>query len=184
MPNVKAGGFWMGFLVSLLVAWGIAPAQQSFGAPVPGGPGFISIGAYEFKPYSQSIAYDYTGGRLYNKATTTEVFLAPVHLPHGAIVTQVVLYYVDNGPSDIRVYLWANPLNSPSADIRLADMTTSGASADPRTMIINNFPNGNGIDNQSNAYMISLDLPSESSYRIGGARIDYAFSVNLPAVIK
>jgi hypothetical protein len=184
MPNAKAGRFWIFVLVSSLVAWGMVPAVQSFGAPIAGGPGFISIGAFEFKPYSPSIAYDYTGGRLYNKATTTEVFLAPVHLPHGAIVTQVVLYYVDNGPSDIRVYLWATPLDSPSAEIKLADMTTSGASADPRTLIINNFPNGNGIDNRSNAYTVSLDLPSGSSYRIGGARIDYAFPINLPAVTK
>jgi hypothetical protein len=184
MPNEELRKSWIFVLVSLFVAWEMLSAQQSFGAPVPGGPGFVSIGAYEFKPYSQSIDYDYTGGRLYNKAATTEVFLAPVHLPHGAIVSQVVLYYVDNGPLDIRVYFWATPLDSPSAEIKLVDVTTSGASADPKTLIITNFPNGNGIDNQSNAYMISLDLPSGSSYRIGGARIDYAFPVNLPAVMK
>jgi hypothetical protein len=97
---------------------------------------------------------------------------------------KVVLYFVDNGPADIRVYLWATPHDNPPAETSIVDMTTSGASADPRTLIINNFPDGNGIDNQSNAYTISLDLPPGPSYRVGGVRIDYAFPVNLPAVMK
>ena len=184
MENVTINKSWVIFAVFFVVVGWMSSAQQSFGAPVPGGPGFISVGSFGFRPYTPGIAYDYTGGRLYNKAVTTEVFLAPVHLPHGAIVTQVVLYYVDNGPADIRVYLWATPLDNPPAETSIVDMTTSGASPDPRTLIITNFPNGNVIDNRSNAYTVSLDLPSGASYRIGGVRIDYAFPVNLPIILK
>jgi hypothetical protein len=181
----KRTGFSIGVLMlSFILAWCLLTVPPACGAPVSGGPGFISVGSFGFKPYTPGISYDFTGGRLYNKAITTEVFLAPVHLPHGAIVTQVVLYYVDNGPSDIRVYLWSTPFETPSDEIPMVDMTTSDASPDPRTLVINNFPNGNGIDNRSNAYTVSLDLPSGSSYRISGVRIDYSFPVNLPAVMK
>jgi hypothetical protein len=180
----RIGKMWSAPFILFFMAFLLSPFHQAIGAPVPGGPGFISVGAFGFKPYSPGIGYDFIGGRLYNKAATTEVFLAPVHLPHGAIVTQVVLYYVDNGPADIRVYLWSTPLENPSAEIAIADMTTSGASTDPRTLIISNFPNGNGIDNRSNAYTVSLDLPSGSTYRIGGVRIDYNYPTSLPLIMK
>jgi hypothetical protein len=183
MAHGKTGSSWGVLLMSLFVVWCLNPTQ-SMGAPVPGGPGFVSIGSYEFKPLSPSATYTFTGGRLSNTTGVTEVFLAPVHLPHGATITQLILYFVDPGPEDIRVYLWSNPLDNPSADTAIVDVTSSGVSPDPRILIANTFPNGNVIDNQSNFYTVSLDLPSGTAYRIGGVRIDYSFPINLPLIMK
>jgi len=44
-----------------------ATSSQLLGAPVPGGPGFISIGNVSFQPHPPSVQYGYINGRLYNK---------------------------------------------------------------------------------------------------------------------
>jgi hypothetical protein len=80
--------------------------------------------------------------------------------------------------------LLSSPLDNPGNSIAIADLPTSGASPTPRTLIFDTFPSGNIIDNQSNFYSVSLDMPQGTDYRIGGARIDYSYPINLPLIMK
>ena len=162
----------------------LATRSQSIGAPVPGGPGFLSVGSYAFKPATLiGLIYDFVNNRLYHASGQFVIFSSPVNLPHGATITQVTLYFVDNGASDISVSLVSYPLDDPAASIEIASNTTSGASPNPRTLVINTFPAGNTIDNQSNFYTVNVRLPS-SFYQLGGVRIDYGHSITLPLIMK
>ncbi len=175
-----------GTLFALTVI-GIFAATSSplLGAPVPGGPGFVSVGALAFKPLIPTWTYSYTASnRLYNNGGTLEIFYAPVQLPHGAIITQLVLYFVDKGVSSISVSLVSYPLDEPSNLTEMISMETTGALIDPQTLIGNIFPHGNVIDNQSNSYIVSLGLSPGPNYSVGGVRIDYNYPINLPLIMK
>ena len=173
--------------LSALTFIGILFATSSplFGAPVPGGPGFVSIGSAEFRSALPSTTYYLPGNRLVNLSGVTGTFFAPVHLPQGATITQFVLYFIDNGTSDIVVFLSSVPLDDPTVANTVAVITTSGASPAPRTLVVNTAPNGNIIDNQSNFYVVTITLPSSGlDYQVGGVRIDYKFPINLPLIMK
>jgi hypothetical protein len=159
-----------------------AASSQLLGAPVPGGPGFVSIGSYEFRPSNPNLTYGIAGGRLYTDTGGT--FIAPAHLPHGATITQIVLYFVDTGTSGINVYLGSYPLNTPNPSTEIASITTKDATPGSRFLVVNTFPNGSIIDNQSNFYFVSVGLPASSSYMLGGVRIDYSHPTNLPLIMK
>lgn len=72
--------------------------------PIPGGPGFISVSTYGFKPYisTDTMAYSNTG--MYNDGATAAAYISPVNLPHGANITKVVFFYYDTIPSDEMTY--------------------------------------------------------------------------------
>lgn len=183
MKNVNKS--WVIFTVFFVVVCWMPSAQQSIGAPVPGGPGFVSFTSNEFKPLLPGTTFDFKNGRIYNTSNTEEHFVAPLHLPHGVTITQLVLYFVENSISGhIGFYLWTNPLESPIDGKHMVYAETSGLSPDPKTLIANTFPYGNTIDNQSNSYFVGVILPPGDSYLVGGARVDYGFSVNLPLVVK
>jgi len=154
------------------------------GAPVPGGPGFVSVGGLAFRPLIPSWPYSFTSGRLYNSGNALEIFYAPVQLPHGATITQVVLYCVDKGVGSVGLSLYSYPLDEPSNLTEMIQMTTTGAILDPQTLIGNIFPGGNVIDNQSNFYIVHLGLTPGTNYSVGGVRIDYNYPINLPLIMK
>jgi hypothetical protein len=70
-------------IIFALAIFGILFATSSplLGAPIPGGPGFLSVGIYAFKPSSQTTSFSYAGGRLMNMGDHPAIFAAPVHLP-------------------------------------------------------------------------------------------------------
>ena len=170
-----------------LAVIGILAATGSplFGAPVPGGPGFVSVSPLAFKPLLPGWPYSYTASnRFYNSGDALYLFYAPVQLPHGAIITQLVLYFVDKGVGSISVSLVSHPLDEPSNPTQMISMVTTGAILDPQTLIGNIFPGGNVIDNQSNFYIVHLGLTPGTNYSVGGVRIDYNYPINLPLIMK
>ena len=169
-------------LASTIIGIFFATGSPLLGAPIPGGPGFVSVGSFEFKPVVPSLPYSYISNRLYS--TTGGLFLAPVYLPHGATITQVVLYYVDSGPADIVVLLLSIPFDDPAVPNKIVEMKPTGANSVQRTLIVNTFPNGSIIDNQSNFYVLSMVLQAGDNYQIAGVRIDYSYPINLPLIMK
>jgi len=73
-----------------------ATSSPLFGAPVPGGPGFVSIGSAEFRSALPSTTYYLPGNRLVNLSGVTGTFFAPVHLPQGATITHPNGNIIDN----------------------------------------------------------------------------------------
>ena len=78
------------------------------GGPVPGGPGYVVLNAFDFKPFVQTTTFEYSGSMLQNITPSLAYYLAPVHLPQGATINQIVAYYLDNdsgGGKDVEVDL-------------------------------------------------------------------------------
>ena len=66
--------------------------------PIPGGPGFISVSTYGFKPYLPTWTMAYSNTWMYNDGATSANYIASVNLPHGANLTKVVFFYYDTIP--------------------------------------------------------------------------------------
>lgn len=156
-------------------------------AVVPGGPGFIMIHPTAFVPFQQTgeYAFNSAGGALYNPGTSGSYYEAAVNLPHGAKITKVVLYYVDNSSTyNIDIALLGMNMEVFGTP-NLAYLITSGA--DPNNRVIEDTSiSSDTIDNQSYVYWIEAHLSGGQStnLQIRGIRIDYSYPVNLPLINK
>lgn len=156
------------------------------GGPVPGGPGFVILNAFDFKPYSQTTGYLYSGTLLYNPGPDgLNNYMAPVHLPQGATINQVVAYYLDNDSTEgqdlvIRLYL-CNDFGM-GAD-SMAEIEVPGA--EPGIIFnitpIITYP---VIDNSRYSYAVQVTLPVSDWVALSAVRIDYTYSVSLPAIMR
>jgi hypothetical protein len=154
------------------------------GGPVPGGPGFVVLNAFDFKPYTQSAGYMYSGTLLfYPGPGSYDWFVAPVHLPQGATINQVVAYYLDydsNEGKEIEIDLMRCNDFDTTADI-MASVTSSGATSGI-TYAIDITINYPIIDNSRYSYAVQVSLPISDWVGLSAVRIDYTYSVSLPAV--
>jgi hypothetical protein len=155
-------------------------------ATVPGGPGFIMVHPTAFIPVNSTLEYQIgVGGYLYNPGSINSYYEAAVNLPHGAKVTKVVVYYLDNSSTDdIWVGLAAIGMDIPDLSI-MASLASTGADTTNRVMEDTTITLDT-IDNQSYAYWIEVGIPGGQStnLQIRGIRIDYSYPVNLPLVNK
>ena len=155
-------------------------------AAIPGGPGFIMVHPSAFIPMDSTMQYSLTGGgALYNPGTINSYYEAAVNLPHGAKVTKVVVYYLDNSSTyDIWVAFAAIGMDIPNLSI-MGYLTSTGADTTNRVMEDTTIT-PDTIDNQSIAYWIEVGLPGDqlADLRIRGVRIDYNYAVDLPLINK
>lgn len=155
-------------------------------APVPGGPGFVSLSPFALKNHSYTEAYAYSGQMLYNPTQFLSLYEGPLALPHGATITKFVVYFYDNDPSqDIIVSLSQGPFTdgytSPIVQIQ-------STSYDPNNLqVLEAIPTSNNVvDNQNNTYSVETYLPSSPNIDVAlvGVRVDYAYPGMLPLIQK
>ena len=152
-------------------------------APVPGGPGFYAQSSLHFRPYLPLYEYDYAGTDLYNPGTGTGYYEAPLALPNGATITKLVVYYWDNSATlDLTGQLYRVAFDGTGA-APMAVVSSSGYSAvysyAETASIVNPV-----VDQQSYSYLLELTLPPSLDLRLVGMRIDYAYAVSLPIMMK
>jgi len=107
-----------------------------------------------------------------------EELMASLHLPHGAIVDQVIVYYWDSETTSMNFKLFRKNLNSLTNDVELINWNSGGSVTAIRTQT---FAISETISNQIYTYRIVVDLninsnsnfPSETEQRIYGVRIRY-----------
>lgn len=152
--------------------------------PVPGGPGFIMVSVFDFKPYFSDYEITHTGSSLYNASTTQQLILnAGITLPHGATITKVTLYFLDNVSSNLTLYLaWAN---GDGYGITMTTLLSAGAQAGFRSVSKTTLSD-NIVDNQNYSYFLQLVLPPNASteLRVSNVRIDYEYTVYTPTIMK
>lgn len=154
---------------------------------IPGGPGFIMIHPTAFIPMVSTWVYSFGvgGGALYNPGNDGSYYEAAVNLPHGAKVTKVVLYYVDNSTTE-DIWMVLSAMSMDTIDlVNLAHLASSGADINNRVLEDTSIL-PNTIDNQSYAYWLEVGLAGGQStnLRIRGVRIDFSYPLNLPLVTK
>lgn len=100
--------------------------------------------------------------------------VAPVHLPHGAVITEFRAYYMDNSTADMSIVLRARDFTDPDmiTNYEMASLSTYGTSGNTNQSITS--VSWNTVDNQNRSYVVVASSSSwSSSLRIVGAVVAY-----------
>jgi hypothetical protein len=155
------------------------------GGPVPGGPGYVILNGFDFKPLDQAAGYHYSGSLLQNSGTGYAYYLAPVHLPQGATINQVVAYYLDNdsGTSlDVEVKL-LQTYDFSNSGVFIATVVSSGAILGITYNVTSSITTPL-VDNATYSYAVQVGMANSASLGLQAVRIDYNYPVSLPLVSK
>ena len=115
----------------------------------------------------------YCGWYLHNNAGATyRDFFAPVHLPEGAQVTSLIVFYKDNSPSYINVRMARNNMYTNNVQT-MAEWNTTGQINGWRTYKMQPV-NYNGINNDGYGYFVYLYfVGTDQELKLRGVRINY-----------
>lgn len=107
-------------------------------------------------------------------------FVAPVELPHGAVVTQLRVYAIDERPTDISVTLGRTELAT-GGTAAMATVGTTGSSSSVQSPFWNNIV-WSTILNDTHVYWLKANLDSfgNARHKIIGARITYTVTQPSP----
>lgn len=110
-----------------------------------------------------------------------EQIIAPVSLPHGAVIQELTVYYMDNDNRNLKVYLVRKPFIGINEEI--IGWESTGDSNTVRSQSFSDFRGLETIDLENYSYRLvvafdlddktELDEPSDARQRIYGARIKY-----------
>ena len=157
------------------------------GGPPIAGPGHVVLNAFDFKPYFPNTAYEYSSGygadMLINLSGDSASFIAPVHLPQGATINQVVAYYMDNDSGDlqnIEVDLFV--LDDFDTIMPFMAFLTPNGATEGITYAATSAISDPLVDNTSHSYAAQVELPSSHSVGFMAMRIDYSYALSVPLV--
>ena len=177
--NAQAGGA-TGALINETTEGGAINVEPV----VPGGPGFIMVSAFDFRPYYSFTPWAYFGVSLYNPKSTTDFSYmeAGLTLPHGVKINKVTVFYFDNSASDFNFNLCKVSVNGVTESIEY--LSSTGASTDYQ--YISQTVESLIIDNQNFSYYLEVGIPPGglTTLRISNVRIDYDYTVYTPAIMK
>jgi hypothetical protein len=151
-------------------------------APVPGGPGFQMVNAFQFRSAFPDRTWDYFEGELDNPGPTDNFYEAALSLPNRVMITKMVVYFFDNSTQDLLVGLWRI---DPSTGNSLEMATVASLDAqDQHRNAVDTTILSPLVDQQSYSYIIEVGIPAGSfnALRLAAVRIDYAYEANLPNV--
>lgn len=110
-----------------------------------------------------------------------EEIAAPINIPHGAVLTEVAVYYMDNHKDDLKVRIMRKSFSSGSEEI--VSWESSGASSTINTWSFTDFKGKESIDLENFTYRVvvefdldkdeEVDSPDEAKQRLYGIRIKY-----------
>lgn len=149
------------------------PDNPGLGRNKPGEPGFLMVNPLQFRPWSTTDEWAYYGANLYNPGSDFAGYYAALTLPNNVIITQVVVYFLDNSSSDMRI----NLLRCPSLESHCPRMTaieSYGASSEYR-FEASNVIDYSEVDQQNYSYIIEVGIPAggKEELRLSAVRIDY-----------
>ena len=166
---------------------------QAGPTPVPGGPGYYSIGSGEMVPTDYTIEYQAAQGWI---TTTVESSLRPItlyaaglHLPQGARVTKLVVYGYDDDPSkDFWYRAFGVTLDGDAVLLQqVTDVTYSDTDGGAFVDYAEANEGEDLVDNSVYQYLVIAHLPvasGGSQLKIMGFRVDYSFDSYVPLTMK
>ncbi|WP_185152499.1 hypothetical protein, partial [Fulvivirga aurantia] len=119
-------------------------------------------------------------------ASKADKIIAPVHLPHNAIVEEVTIYFWDNNGNDISIDFFRKGFASANESLFPATWTSTGATASVRNETLTTI-NNSTIDNENYTYRIvvdfnfgtTVDTPGNAPQRIYGIKFKYTEPGNI-----
>ena len=139
---------------------------------------YLYIIAAAFTPIADNSTFtgNSTGGTLIVNGPGTEFFVAPVHVPDGATITEFMINGIDNSaPYQWLGYLQWRPYNTTSGGGRWGGGTAGGAGAG---YIEKTFTVNHTVDNSANKYFayIYMNFNAAADMEMYGVRITYTYS--------
>lgn len=167
------------------------PTQAINSEPVPGGPGYLMLGASAFSPSNNYLVYSWgrgDNGIFVSGNTENTLFHAPAYLPQGARINKFTLYYYDGDPDQrLAAHLERKDVTNSVAAQNIAG-AASPISADGYNNVSDNFmePGTDIVDNQTYAYFVEAVFYEGvgTDVRLLGVRIDYSFDTYLSLIQK
>jgi hypothetical protein len=148
---------------------------------VEGGPGFVSINGHAFVPESNDVMYSRGLTSVYSTDVDNTVFYAPVNLPDGATINQLVLYYYDTLGSDLSVTLYGYDFSQQFAEVikMVSSSGSDGMGFDSQSLSAK-------VSNKFNSYFLKAEFPANAGnqLRLISIRIDYGYPSYLPQIIR
>lgn len=151
---------------------------------------FYSIDPVSFRALSTDNNIGRDGMAIFNSddsfvtvtdAGLSETIIAPVNLPHHAVLREVKVYYMDNDDDDLSVSLIRKSLSGGSA--QLISWQSSGADAYTKSQTFNSFNSMELIDLENYTYrlLVTFDLDfgetigiaDQAKQRLYGVTIEY-----------
>jgi len=134
---------------------------------------YFVVGPTGFVPGSNVDYYNTYGNGGAYIVSGAGALVAPVHLPQGAVVTQMTVYFYDASASDLSVSFEYESMNG--GFVGLGSVTTSGTPG--YSSLIDTTISGNPIDNTAHSYLIYAYSDAwEFNLRIKAVVIQYTVS--------
>ena len=164
------------------------PADPSGNQAVNGqaleGPGFIMVSPYEFKPFNPTKPYKYSINGLYTENATETEFVAPLTLPDHATITRVTMYFWDSSSPTLWLSLARG--NSQNSYSTMASLYSDGGEVGYRSNATTPGEVNFVVENQNFSYNLRVFFPASvfQTIVLTNVRIDYAYTVSAPLVLK
>jgi hypothetical protein len=136
--------------------------------------GYVSVSAAAFGPSSDTYQYFNGGEALIPTDASSTLYFAPVQLPHGATVTKMTFYWVDDVTENASCWLMRKPVSGGDlASVAYAESGSGGPGSSSDDAI--DYPI---IDNSQYAYYLNWDF--DGSVFIWGEAvvIEYTFTTS------
>lgn len=165
-----------------------AYAQDTLAANPPVlGSAMISIGPEAFLPWDRNATLARDSMMMIRPMTPagTNVPLdAPLHLPHGAQVKQIVAYFFDNDATQNVTLYYVVHGHTNSMGFTADIVSSSGASNEIRYIALNNLSNYRNIDLTAYSYMIRIQMVGGANTYLNSVRVDYSYNTALPTILR
>ena len=132
---------------------------------------YISISPSAFRPPRDGYDFVNNGASLKNVDSSSDVYLAPLELPHGAKITNMTWYWHDLSGEDGSLWLYRSDFDGTPGP--KASCFSSGNSGDGSSY--DNSVSQPWIDNSQYHYWLSVTLEDSDIYCYG-ALIEYTFT--------
>ena len=133
---------------------------------------YFSLGSEAFVPGSSNVEYFNTygcGGANIWPADTRGALVAPVNLPHGAVITNFKVFFYDTSLNDMYVRLYIQPLED-CPYVEIAQVDSSGISGYGSKQVSVDHT----VDNRADSYLLYAFSESwDDNLKIKGVVITY-----------
>jgi hypothetical protein len=134
--------------------------------------GYVSVSAAAFGPSSDTYQYFNGGESLIPTDASSTLYFAPVQLPHGATVTKMTFYWVDDVTENAFCWLLQKPVSGGDlASVAWAESGSGGPGSSSDDTIYDAI-----IDNSQYAYYLEWDFGGSVSIWGEAVVIEYTFT--------
>ncbi len=153
---------WNGTQWNPQVVAGIAPSTQYYNLDPSD---FRSLRAQDKKDHENGVIFqENTTFITVHKKDEGEGLIAPLHLPNGAVIQQITLYYMDRDPRNITLNVQRKPFMGVNENV-ISTWTSSGSSASIQSSAHTPTAGRDVIDNSLYTYrlIVQMDITDDST---------------------